>query len=65
MKKEVITRIKLIASEGMILTDGQIYGAEIFLAEIKSESDFYEIPLEEYNKMFAEDIPDEGNEVIV
>lgn len=54
MKKEVITRVKLTASEGMILTDGEIYGTEIFLAEGKSESDFYEISRAEYEAMLEE-----------
>lgn len=51
MEREIITRVKLTASEGMILTDGEIYGEEIFLAEGKSESDFHEIPIKEYEKM--------------
>jgi hypothetical protein len=37
------------ASEGMILTDGHIYGKKIFLAEGVDKSAFYEITEEEYN----------------
>ena len=54
MKTETITRIKLTAGEGMILTDGEIYGTEIFLAVGKSAEDFREITREEYERMMAE-----------
>lgn len=50
MIKEIITRIKLTASEGMMLTDGEIYGKELFLAVGTDEGKFYEITEEEYNK---------------
>lgn len=41
----------LKASEGKILTDGEIYGTTIFLAEGKSGENFYEISAEEYEKL--------------
>ena len=41
----------LYANEGKILTDGQIYGKIIYLAKNKDESDFYEIAIEEYEKI--------------
>ena len=53
----------IVASEGMILTDGAIYGTKIFLAEGRDPADFYEIPREEYEKIMNEqeamrDVPD-------
>ena len=39
----------LKATEGHILTNGTVYGTEIWLAEGLSGDDFYEITLEEYN----------------
>ena len=49
-KKE---RIPIVASEGHILTNGEIYGKQIFLAEGMSEADFYEIDEEEYTALRA------------
>ena len=57
-------QIKIIkvlqASEGKVLTNGEIYGRIIFLADGLDESSFYEIDEEEYNKMneVVEDEPD-------
>lgn len=42
------TRTILYADEGKILTDGEIYGRQIFLAEGKSALSFYEITEDEY-----------------
>lgn len=44
----------IYAEEGKVLTDGEIYGTQIFLAEGKSESDFYEITKEEYETILEE-----------
>lgn len=49
-------RTVLIASPGMILTDGEIYGTKIFLEEGRSEKKFREIPLEEYEKMMEQEV---------
>ena len=45
----------IYADEGKILTNGEIYGKQIFLAEGVSEYDFYEIPEVEYKRMLAEE----------
>ena len=44
------TRKFLYADEGKILTNGEIFGTVIYLAEGVSEKDFYEITEEEYSK---------------
>ena len=50
-------KIVLYASEGKLLTDGTIYGKQIYLAEGINPGDFYEITEEEYrNIRNAEDI---------
>lgn len=51
MKVETIVRKKITASEGMILTDGEVYGKIIYLAEGKSEDAFYEITDAEYEEI--------------
>lgn len=54
MRTETITITKIIASEGMILTNGETYGTEIFLAEGVSADDFREITKAEYEAYLAE-----------
>lgn len=55
MKTETIIRTKITASEGMVLTNGEIYGIEIFLAEGMSADEFHEITIEEYEKITAQE----------
>lgn len=47
-------RTPLIASDGMILTNGEIYGTTIYLANGLDASAFYEITIEEYRKLLEE-----------
>lgn len=50
----------LKASEGMILTDGEIYGTEIYLAKDADETKFKEITKEEYEKLMEEEVESYG-----
>lgn len=51
MTKETITRTKLTASEGMILTDGESFGKVVFLASGDEGERWYEISEGEYREM--------------
>ena len=44
----------ITASEGHILTNGEIFGREIYLAEGMDETAFYEITDEEYSALLQE-----------
>lgn len=48
------TRKILYADDGKILTNGEIYGKQIFLAEGVSEEGFREITEVEYEQMLAD-----------
>ena len=50
--KQMIT---LYADKGMILTDGEIYGTTISLAENETAENFTEITLKEYEEIMAEE----------
>lgn len=54
MTKETITRIKLTASEGHILTDGENYGRIVYLASGDEGEKWHEITEEEYQKILEE-----------
>lgn len=51
MKKETITRIKLTASEGHRLTDGENYGRVVYLAQGDEGEKWYEITEKEHNEI--------------
>lgn len=55
MITETITRIKLTASEGMMLTDGEHYGKEVFLAENADAGAWYEITEAEYEEIIKQE----------
>jgi hypothetical protein len=54
MTTEYITRTKLTAGEGMVLTNGTNYGTVIFLAEGESAYDYREITKSEYEAILDE-----------
>ena len=59
MTTETITRIKLTASEGMVLTDGESYGREVFLAVDADANVWHEITEEEYKAIIKEEAKEE------
>lgn len=58
MKTETITTIKLIASEGMTLTDGEHFGKIIYLGTNDSAYNWHEITDAEAERIQAESLPD-------
>ena len=48
-------RTPIIAKEGYVLTNGEIYGKMIYLAEGVSPDAFYEITEEEYAEIVAKE----------
>lgn len=47
-------RIVIYAEQGKILTNGEIYGKQIFLAETENADSFYEITDAEYQAILEE-----------
>ena len=54
MKKRTV----IYADDGMVLTDGNIYGTTIFLAEGESGNSYKEITRAEYDAIIAEETTD-------
>lgn len=48
--------LTIYADEGKVLTDGEVYGTTISLAEGMDESKFYEITEEEYKRILEESV---------
>lgn len=62
MTKETITRIKLTAADGMVLTDGELYGREIYLAADADPESYREITEAEYERLEAQKAETEDNQ---
>ena len=50
MTKSKVEYIKLVASEGMLLTNGKIYCKVVYLAENDNADNWREITIEEYKR---------------
>lgn len=51
MKTQTVSATVLCADEGKILTDGEVYGRTIYLANNRSPEEFHEITEAEYNEI--------------
>jgi hypothetical protein len=43
--------MKIVAKEGMVLTNGQAYGIEVFLGKNSKPEDWWEITREQYDEI--------------
>lgn len=55
MKQETITRIKLTATDGMVLTNGKTYGRVVFIGVNDSAENWHEITEAEYEELTKEE----------
>lgn len=55
MKKTIIELTKLTASEGMVLTNGQAYGREIYLGCNDVPENWHEITEAEYEAIISQE----------
>ena len=53
-------RTVLYAEEGRVLTDGEIYGTVIYLADGKTAEDYHEITAEEYAEIQRKEAEEAG-----
>lgn len=51
MKTQTVSATVICADEGKILTDGEVYGRTIYLANNRSPEEFHEITEAEYNEI--------------
>lgn len=62
MEQEIITRVKLTASSGMVITNGETFGTVVYLASDVNPEDWYEITEEEYNSIVEKQLKDVSEE---
>ena len=58
MEKSTIELIKLTASQGMTLTNGETYGKEVYLGCNDNAENWHEIPDSEAEALQAEELPE-------
>lgn len=58
MTRETITRIKLTASAGYVLTNNIAYGTEVYLGVDDAPENWYEIAESEYEEILKSQNPD-------
>ena len=61
MQTETINTTVLKADEGKILTDGEIYGRTIYLANNRSPEEFHEITEAEYEEIVKQNEAEADN----
>lgn len=64
MTTDYITRIKISADKGMVLTNGKTYGKIIYLAQTESPYDYYEITDAEYEAILAQEQNKEADMIL-
>jgi len=55
MQTETITMTKIMAADGMVLTDGEVYGKVIFLATTDKAENYHEITDAEYAEILKKE----------
>ena len=55
-----MNRLMMVATDGMILTNGETYGREIYLGNGDSPENWYEITEAEYEKIMEADKHEEN-----
>lgn len=56
MITENITLVKIVASDGMTLTNGEVYGKEAYLGKGDNLENWYEITDKEYQEILEKEI---------
>ena len=56
-----MNRVKLIATEGMILTNGELYGRVVYLGTGESPDNWQEISETEYETLLAQEAATEAD----
>ena len=58
------TMVTIYADEGKVLTNGEVYGTTISLAEGETAEDFYEITKAEHNEILQKEAEQHNHEIV-